>query len=303
MNVTSYKNKNFINGVLFSLPWMIGFLAFILYPVMASLYYSFTDFNMFQTPHWIGLKNFLDLFSDELFYKSLINTLYLTFIGGPIYIVIGIVTAVLLNQKIKGLVFFRTVFYVPYVLPIVATALLWVWILNPQTGVMNMGFRLLGLNGPNWLADPVYTKPALILIGAWRIGPVMIIFLAALQDIPGTLYEAAELDGATGIQKFFHVTIPHLTPAILFQIIMQIIINFQYFTEAFIITGASDRLNQSVGGPDNSLLFYATYLYHNAFSYLKMGKASAMAWILFLIASLVTYLIFKSSNKWVYYEG
>lgn len=256
---------------------------------------------MFQPPHFVGMKNFSRLFSDELFYKSILNTFYLTFIGGPIYIMIGILTAVLLNTKIKGLLFFRTVFYIPYVLPIVATALLWVWILNPQTGLINMGFHLLGFSGPNWLADPGFTKVSLILIGAWRTGPVMIIFLAALQDIPGTLYEAAELDGANRVQKFFNITIPHLTPAILFQIIMQIIINFQYFTEAFIITGASDRLNQSVGGPDNSLLFYATYLYHNAFTYLKMGKASAMAWFLFLIAALITFLIFKTSRNWVHY--
>ena len=286
---------------MFSLPWLIGFFAFIVYPVFSSLYYSFTDFNMFQPPHVVGLKNFAALLHDDLFYKSLANTFYLTFIGGPVYIIIGIITAVLLNNKIKGLVFFRTVFYIPYILPIVATALLWVWILNPQTGLMNIIFHLLGFKGPNWLADPAFTKLSLIFIGAWRTGPVMIIFLAALQDIPSTLYEAADLDGTNTFQKFFNITLPFLTPAILFQIIMQIIINFQYFTEAFIITGASDRLNQAVGGPQNSLMFYATYLYHNAFTYLKMGKASAMAWILFVIASIITYVIFKTSKKWVYY--
>lgn len=301
MRKNRQQRLNTRNGLLFSLPWMIGFLCFIIYPLVASFYYSFTDFNLFQSPSLVGLENYSGLFSDAHFYKSLANTFYMTFIGGPIYITIGIIAAVLLNAKIKGLAFFRTVFYIPYILPIVATALLWIWVLNPQTGLMNMGLKFIGIKGPNWLADPRWTKASLILIGAWRTGPTMILFLAALQDIPVTLYEAATIDGAGVFRRFTRVTLPLLTPAILFQVIMQIIVNFQYFTEAYIITGASDRLNQSVGGPLNSLLFYATYLYQNAFGYLKMGKASAMAWILFLISAVVTFAIFKSSKKWVHY--
>jgi multiple sugar transport system permease protein len=256
---------------------------------------------MFQTPKFTGLKNYSQLIQDPLFYKSLYNTLFMTGIGGPIYIVIGIFAAILLNTKIRGLSVFRTIFYIPYILPIVATALLWIWVLNPQTGLMNMMIGGLGIRGPNWLGDPRYTKISLILIGAWRTGPIMILFLAALQDIPRVLYEAATIDGASTTRKFFTITLPMLTPAILFQIIMQIIINLQYFTEAYIITGASDRLNQSVGGLLNSLLFYSTYLYQNAFNYMKMGKASAMAWVLFLISALITVLIFKSSKRWVHY--
>ena len=298
-----YKQNqlNVINGLLFSLPWIIGFLLFIVYPLLTSMYYSFTDFNMFQTPKFTGLKNYAQLIQDPLFYKSLQNTLFMTGIGGPIYIIIGIFAAILLNTKIRGLSVFRTIFYIPYILPIVATALLWIWVLNPQTGLMNMMIGGLGIRGPNWLGDPRYTKISLILIGAWRTGPIMILFLAALQDIPGVLYEAATIDGAGATRKFFTITLPMLTPAILFQIIMQIIINLQYFTEAYIITGASDRLNQSVGGPLNSLLFYSTYLYQNAFNYMKMGKASAMAWLLFLLSAIITVLIFKSSKRWVHY--
>ncbi len=301
MKTNIQKHINTRNGFLFSLPWIVGFLLFILYPLCASLYYSFTNYNMFQAPEVVGFGNYRNIFTDHLFYKSLSNTFFMTFVGGPLYIGIGMLTAVMLNTKIKGLAFFRTVFYIPYILPIVATALLWIWILNPQTGLMNMVLGSIGLHGPNWLADPRYTKISLIIIGAWRTGPIMILFLAALQDVPVTLYEAATIDGAGAMRRFFRITLPLLTPAILFQIIMQLIINFQYFTEAYIITGAADRLNQSVGGPLNSLLFYATYLYQNAFNYLKMGKASAMAWILFIISAFITLLIFKTSKKWVYY--
>ncbi|NQT60174.1 MAG: sugar ABC transporter permease [Bacteroidetes bacterium] len=301
MKTNIQQSINTRNGLLFSLPWMVGFLLFILYPLCASLYYSFTNYNMFQAPVLVGFENYRNLFTDHLFYKSLSNTFFMTFVGGPLYIGIGILTAVMLNTKIKGLAFFRTIFYIPYILPIVATALLWIWVLNPQTGLMNMVLGSIGLHGPNWLADPRYTKISLIIIGAWRTGPIMILFLAALQDVPVTLYEAATIDGAGAMRRFFRITLPLLTPAILFQIIMQLIINFQYFTEAYIITGAADRLNQSVGGPLNSLLFYATYLYQNAFNYLKMGKASAMAWILFIITAVITLVIFKTSKKWVYY--
>lgn len=297
-----HMKRSTFNGILFSLPWLLGFLVFIVYPIGQSLYFSFTDYNLFQSPELIGFKNYIELSGDPLFYKSLSNTLFMTFVGGPIYILIGLLAAVLLNNRIKGLVFFRTVFYIPFILPIVATALLWIWILNPANGLLNMMLGYLGIKGLNWLADPSLTKISLILIGTWRTGPIMILFLAALQDVPRVMYEAADIDGAGIFRKFMRITLPMLTPAILFQIIMQIILNLQYFTEAYIITGASDRLNSSVGGPLNSLLFYATYLFQNAFVYLKMGKASAMAWVLFLIAAILTWTVFKSSKKWVYYD-
>jgi multiple sugar transport system permease protein len=292
---------NYRNGILFSSPWIIGFLLFIFFPIVQSFYYSFTDFNLFQTPEFIGVENYQTLFTEDLFYKSLGNTLFMTLIGSPIYMFIGLTTAVLLNNKIKGLAFFRTVFYIPYILPIVATALLWIWVLNPVSGILNTFLRSIHLPTPNWLSDPSYTKISLIFIGAWRTGPIMILFLATLQDIPSTLYEAADIDGAGVFLKFFRITFPMLTPAILFQVIMQVIVNLQYFTEAYIISGSMDPLNNSVGGPLNSLLFYATYLFQNAFIYLKMGRASAMAWILFLVAGTMTFIIFKSSKRWVFY--
>jgi len=238
---------NYRNGILFSSPWIIGFLLFIFFPIVQSFYYSFTDFNLFQTPEFIGVENYQTLFTEDLFYKSLGNTLFMTLIGSPIYMFIGLTTAVLLNNKIKGLAFFRTVFYIPYILPIVATALLWIWVLNPVSGILNTFLRSIHLPTPNWLSDPSYTKISLIFIGAWRTGPIMILFLATLQDIPSTLYEAADIDGAGVFLKFFRITFPMLTPAILFQVIMQVIVNLQYFTEAYIISGSMDPLNNSVG--------------------------------------------------------
>lgn len=288
-------------GIFFALPWAIGFLVFVLYPLAASLFYGFTDFNIFKAPNWVGLENFKNLFHDELFWKSLGNTAYMTFVGSPLYIVFGLFTAQLLNLPLKGRNLLRTIFYIPYVIPLIASALLWIWVLNPQSGLLNGVLQIMGIKGPNWLANPAYTKPSLLLIGLWRSGPIMVIFLAALQDVPAQLHEAAKIDGAGSVRRFLHVTLPALTPAILFQAVMQMVLNLQYFTEAFIVIGSSSRLNENIGGPMNSLLFYAIYLYHNAFTYLKMGKASAMAWLLFLIISFLTWALFRSSRRWVHY--
>lgn len=291
-------------GILFSLPWIIGFLIFGLYPLVISLYYSFCKFNIFTPPTWCGLDNFKDLFTDPKFYKSLWNTFYMVILATPITLAASILLANLLNQKIKGLPIFRTIFYLPSIVPTVAGSLLWLWILNPKSGFINMILGWLGITGPNWLADPNYTKPSLILMSIWGIGGMMIIFLASLQDVPKSLYEAAEIDGANCVQSFFKITLPSISPVIFFQLIMSIISYFQYFTQAYMLVSASSggsSLNGSSGGPENSLLFYALYLYHNAFGYFKMGKASAMAWILFIIVLIVTFVIFKTQDKWVTY--
>lgn len=292
-------------GLLFALPWIIGFLVFSLYPICISLYYSLTNFNIFQTPAWVGLDNYKELiFSDRKFYISLWNTFYMVIIGTPVSLAAGLGLAVLLNQKIRGLSVFRTVFYLPSIVPIVASSLLWLWILNPQYGLLNGALKVLGLPQPNWLMDPSYTKPALIIMGLWSVGNVMIIFLAALQDVPRSLYEAAEMDGANAGQKFVHITLPGISPVIFFQLIMSIINYFQYFTQAYLLIGGStggSGLNNMSGGAENSLLFYSLYLFHNAFGYLKMGKASAMAWILFIIVMAVTAIIFKTQDRWVTY--
>lgn len=294
-----------ISGFLFALPWIIGFLAFSLYPILASMYYSFTSFNIFQSPKWIGFGNYEELFLyDPKFIKSLLNTMYMVVIGTPITLTAGLLMAVLLNQKVKGQPVFRTIFYLPSIVPIVASSLVWLWILNPQYGLLNMALKTLGLPQPIWLMDARWTKPALILMGVWGVGNTMIIFLAALQDVSVSLYEAAEIDGANALQRFLYITLPGISPVILFQLIMSVIGYFQYFTQAYMLIGGSSvdsGLNVMGGGVENSMLFYSLYLFHNAFGYFKMGKASAMAWVLFIIIVAVTALIFKTQDKWVNY--
>ena len=270
----SKRRNHTAAGILFALPWIIGFLAFSLYPIIMSVYYSLTDFNMFQTPKFVGLENYSALFQDEKFYKSLGNTLYMTVLGTPLCLVAGLLLAVLLNQKVRAMPIFRTFFYLPSIVPLVASSMLWLWILNPQYGLLNNILQKLGLYQPNWLTDPRFTKPALLIMGVWGVGSIMIIFLAALQDVPRTLYEAAEIDGAN-----------------------------QYFTQAYLMIGSSTGggLNVVSGGAENSLLFYALYLYQNAFNLFKMGKASAMAWILFVVVAVVTAVVFKTQDRWVSY--
>ena len=268
-----------------------------------SVYYSLTDFNMFQTPKFVGFENYSALFQDEKFYKSLGNTLYMTVLGTPLCLVAGLLLAVLLNQKVRAMPIFRTFFYLPSIVPLVASSMLWLWILNPQYGLLNNILQKLGLYQPNWLTDPRFTKPALLIMGVWGVGSIMIIFLAALQDVPRTLYEAAEIDGANALKRFFYITLPGISPAIFFQLIMGIINNFQYFTQAYLMIGSSTGggLNVVSGGAENSLLFYALYLYQNAFNLFKMGKASAMAWILFVVVAVVTAVVFKTQDRWVSY--
>jgi multiple sugar transport system permease protein len=301
--MSKMTRTNTRNGLLFAAPFMIGFLVFVLYPVAASLYYGFTKFNAFQSPLWLGLANYVSLFKDQLFYKSLLNTLYMTLLGSPLYIIFAILVSQMLNLKLKGMPVFRTVFYLPYILPLVATSLLWIWVLNPERGLINSLLALATIKGPNWMGDPALLKPSLMLIGLWRSGPIVVIFLAAMQDVPRTLKEAAMIDGAGAVRRFFRVTLPMITPAILFQVVMQLITNVQYFTEPFIFSMAGSKLNEQIGGPGNSILFYSIYLYHNAFALMKMGKAAAMAWIMFLVVALMTWLVFRSSRRWVYYGG
>lgn len=298
------KRHNLINGMLFASPWVIGFIIFSLYPIIISLYNSLTDFNVFQPAKWVGLNNYIKLFGDEKFFKSLYNTMYMTIIGTPVTLIFGLATALLLNTKVKGLSIFRTIFYIPNIVPSIATAVLWMWILDPQYGPINSVLKSLGLSQPNWLIDPVLAKPSVILMSLWRTGGVMIIFLAALQDVPRELHEAAEVDGANTWNKFKHITIPVISPIILYQLIMGIIANLQSFNEVFILSRAvRTGLNEASGGPENSLLFYSLYLYHDAFYYFKMGLASAQAWIMFIIVGVTTWLIFKTSYKWVTYGG
>jgi multiple sugar transport system permease protein len=289
--------RDTINGLLFVSPWLVGLLVFTLYPILASFYYSFTEYDVISPPRYVGLANYRELLTgDPLFWRSVRNTLFIAAVGIPLNLSVAVAVALLLNLKVRGMAFYRTIFFLPSIVPEVATAMLWAWILNPQFGLANAMLRTIGLSGVGWLTDPSWSKPSLLLIGLWAFGGSMVIFLAALQDIPEHLYEAAELDGAGSIRKTWHVTLPMLTPTIFFNLVLGVIGAFQYFTAAFVLT-------QGSGNPSSSTLFYAILIYRNAFSYFKMGYASAMAWILFAFVFLITFIIFKTSGRWVYYEG
>ncbi|HHY97717.1 MAG TPA: sugar ABC transporter permease [Firmicutes bacterium] len=298
------RARNLANGLLFISPWIIGFLIFTIYPIAASFYYSFTEFNILQPPDWVGLAGYKALvFEDPLFWISIKNTLFMLVFGLPPSLLLALFLAVLLNQNVKGKAFFRTVFYLPSILPAVATAMLWMWIFNPQYGLINVLLKILfGIEGPGWLVDARWSKPAFVVMGLWGVGGSMVIFLAGLQSIPQQLYEAAEIDGANAWNQFWNITFPMLSPTVFFNLIMGTIGMFQYFTAPYIMTRGVGS-NVPPGSPLNSTLFYALYLFQNAFAYFKMGYASAMAWILFLLIVLATIFIFRSSARWVYYEG
>lgn len=280
-------------GYLFALPWFVGLSIFIFYPFIANIFYSFTEYNIVESPEWVGIDNYRVLMHDSLFWKSLYNTIYYTAVV-PLQLIIALLLAFLLNQKVKGQRYFRTFFYLPVLVPLVASCVLWKWMLSPNYGLVNSLLYKIGINGPGWFANENWSKPSLILMGTWVVGGAMIIFLATLQDIPEVLYEAAEIDGAAAFKKFFHITLPLLTPAIFFNLVMGIIVSFQVFTQAYIITA---------GGPMYSTTFYVLYLYNNAFKFFRMGRASAMALILFIGIFIITLFIVKTSSKWVYYEA
>lgn len=285
---------NALYGYLLISPWLIGFLIFTLIPMIASLYLSFTNCELLKQTQWIGLANYNRLVNDKLVGIALYNTAYYVFIGVPIRLIFALLLAVLLNQKIRGTTIFRTLFYLPSVTSSVAMALLWIWLFNPDFGLINYMLSLMGVKGPGWLIDARWSKPALIIMSLWGVGPTMVIFLAGLQGIPESLYEAAILDGATNFKRFINITIPLLSPVILFNLIIQIIHSFQVFTAAYVMTG---------GGPVNSTLFYVLYLFRVAFQFLEMGYGSALAWVLFIIILIFTIIQMKLSSYWVYYEG
>ena len=282
------------NGLLFVSPWMVGFLVFVGYPVAASFYYAFTDFSVLKAPIFVGLVNFRDLASDDVFWKSLYNTFYYALFALPMGMVTALTLALLLNTKVRGMTVYRTVFLLPALVPLVALAILWMWILNSQYGVLNSILAGVGLRGPSWLNDSRWSKSAIILTGLWGVGQSMVIYLAALQDVPVELYEACELDGGGTWQKVRHVTIPMISPVLYFNLIMGIIGTLQIFAVPYIMTG---------GGPARSTLFYAMYLYDNAFRYLRMGYACSMAWILFIAIVALTAIATKLSSKHIHYAA
>jgi multiple sugar transport system permease protein len=234
------------------------------------------------------------LFEDDLFWKSLWNTLYMVVIALPLGMISALALALLLNQKVKGIALYRTIYYLPSLVPAVASAILWLWLFNPEIGLINTVLGKFGIAGPSWLGDPLWAKPAMVLMGVWGAGGGVIIYLAGLQDVPTSLYEAASLDGAGVWSKFWQVTLPMISPIIFFNLIMGIIGMFQYFTQAYVMTQ---------GGPQDSTMFYALHLFNSAFIDWKMGYASAMAWVLFAITLVCSLVAMKTSARWVYYGG
>lgn len=282
-----------LTGYAFIAPWLIGFLAFTLGPFLASIYLSFTRYDIVSSPMWVGAANYRQLLAhDPLFWKALSITLKYAAVAVPLGIVAGVSLALLLNSRIMGISVYRTIFFIPSIVPAVATCVVFMWILNPQIGLVNQVLKLFGVIGPAWLQDARWALWSLIFMSVWGVGGSMIIYLAGLKDIPAYLYEAALIDGANAWQRTRHVTLPMMTPVIFFNLVMGVIHAFQYFTQAFIMTQ---------GGPEESTTTYALYLFNRAWRYLDMGYASAMAWILFVVIMVFTGLILKSQKKWVHY--
>lgn len=291
------SRRETLTALMFISPWIIGFSVFLLYPLLASIYYSFCDYSVLRPPVYIGMTNYRNLWHDEVFRGTLWNTAIYSLLALPISAFVALCLALLLNTKVKGLVFYRALFYVPSLVPAVAVGVLITWIFNGQHGVLNemIGppLHLIGLKPPQWLGDPFWAKGTLIIMAAWGAGNAMVIYLAGLQDVPQALYEAADLDGAGGLAKIWHVTLPMLSPVILFNVIMGIIGTLQVFTVPYLISPA--------GSPARSIYFYTMYLFDNAFLYHKMGYASAMGWIMFLIILALTGLSLRLSKRFVHY--
>lgn len=283
-----------LEGWLFASPWILGFVLWTLGPMLASLALAFTEWDLLSPIKWIGLKNIQTMVNDKLVWQALKVTSAYALTSVPLHIVFGLVLAILLNNNIRGLRFYRTAFYLPSVLSGVAVALLWRWLFSPEFGLINVTLSAFGVTGPSWLSDEVWALPSLVLMSLWGVGAGAIIYLAGLQGIPTDLYEAAEVDGASGWARLWNITLPMMTPVLFFQLVVGIISALQIFTQAFIMTS---------GGPNNATLFLVLYLYRNAFQYFKMGYASAIAWVLFLYIFLLTLLVLRSSSMWVYYEG
>lgn len=308
----SLRRREALTGYLFISPWILGFIIFTIGPMIASFYYSLTDFDIINPPVWNNFANYKKIFSgiveailthdskmlgDPIFWQSLKVTLTYAVMALPLGLIVGFFLALLLNQKISGVNLWRTIYFLPSVIAGVAVALLWSRIFNPRTGILNAVIQaIFHVKGPGWLTDPTWAVPALVIMGLWGVGGGMIIYLAGLQGVPTDFYDAAKVDGANLFQRFRHITLPMMTPVIFYNLVLGMIGTFQYFTEVYVMT-------EGTGDPVRATLFYNLYLYQNAFRYNQMGYASTMAWILFIIVLILTLLVFRSSDLWVYYEG
>jgi multiple sugar transport system permease protein len=291
---SSQKRQDLITAYLCILPWLIGFLAFVLGPMLFSLGLSFFESDLLTRTYFVGFDNYRDLFQETLFWQSLKVTFIYAFTTVPLGATIALLIALLLNQNLLGLSLWRTIYYLPTVISGVAVSLLWLQIFNPRAGLLNNFLALFGIQGPTWLYSSTWALPSLIMMSVWGVGANMLLYLAGLQSIPTQLYEAATIDGANALRRFWHVTIPMLTPTIFFNVIISLIGAFQFFTQSFIMTE---------GGPNNATLSMVLFLYRKAFLQIRFGYASAAAWVLFAIIITFTLLFQYSSRRWVYYEG
>jgi multiple sugar transport system permease protein len=303
----THEQRKLAKGLAFLSPWLIGFLVFTLLPAGLSLYYSLCDYSLLQRPQFIGATNYRMLMADDVFWKSIVNTFYYALLAIPCSLAVSIGLAMLLNVKIAGQGIYRTVIFLPSLVPMVASSMLWLWLLNGKLGLINALLAKVGIHGPAWLSDVMFSfgkaenqssfywaMPALAFMSLWGVGHTVTIFLAGLQDVPAELYEAAEIDGASAVSQMRNVTLPMLSPVIFFNLIMSIIGTLQVFAIPYIMTG---------GGPARGTYFLTMYLYDSAFRFLRMGYASAMAWVQLLIVLSLTGIAFWSSKRWVHYQG
>ncbi|MCY3660365.1 MAG: sugar ABC transporter permease [Caldilineaceae bacterium] len=291
---TQREWRNFLLGIGFASPWIIGFLAFTIFPVGSALYYSFTRYDLVRDPVWLGVQNYVAFADDADFRLVAGNTLWWVLLSSPLGVFSAFLMALLLNSRIVFRSFFRAIFFFPAIVPVVVTAFVWIFLLNIQYGAINSTLQAWGFKTIPFISSPDWMKWSLVVIHMWSQGAAMVIFLATLQDVPKSLYEAATVDGANAFRRMWNITVPMVSPIILFNLVMSFISGFQYFTLPWIMTQ---------GGPSRSAEFYAIYLYRNAFQWFRMGKASALAWVLFVLILLFTYLIFRTSGRFVYYAG
>jgi multiple sugar transport system permease protein len=296
--ILSRQGRENLTGYLFVMPWILSLLVFTAYPMIASFYFSMTRYNILNPPQWIGVSNFNEMFNvDPLYWTSVGNTAYYVAFSVPLGVIFGLILALLLNQNVKGIGFFRTAFYLPGLVPAVASTLLWMLLLNPQMGIVNGFLGLFGIEKLGWLGSVVWSKPGLILMSLWGgTGSTMLIFLAALKEIPQSLVEAAMIDGANTWQRFWVITVPMISATIFFNLVMGIIGSFQVFASAYVAGGNG-------AGPLNSLLVYMLHLYRNAFRYFNMGYASAMALVMFIVLVALTLVLVRFSRTWIHYES
>ncbi len=289
--------RRLLTGLLFASPWIFGLLLFSAYPIAISFYYSLTSFSVLTRPVWVGFDNYVNLVSrDPTFLTAVSNSLVYAAMSIPSSMVVGIGLALLLNTNVTGMSIYRALYYLPVLVPPVASAVIWKWVLNPRFGVVNAILGSVGLPQPGWLSNPLWAKPSMVIIDLWALGNAVVIYLAGLQDVPRELLEAAEIDGAGGLGRTWYITLPMITPVIFFNLVMGVIGAFQSFTIPFTLTNGD-------GSPAQSLLFYSMYLYRNAFQTLRMGSASAMAWMLLVVVLIATLIIFGTASSWVYYRG